>query len=155
MLGMAALKECPVIMWFSSVKSPNNCESHWFILAFVSSLPDLKLKTGLLGWNEPSLCANTLSLFMALTGQHKFFSIAKRSMILPLNPVVLLYCRYMSISLLFVNFTFSHSSVVFGSKYFSVIPTISPILQAEKKHSVQADQKTCFDNFDHSNSAIL
>ena len=73
MLGMAALKECPVIMWFSSVKSPINCESHWFILAFVSSLPDLKLKTGLLGWNEPSLCANTLSLFMALTGQHKFF----------------------------------------------------------------------------------
>ena len=48
-LGIAALNECPVIVWFSSTKSDNSSESHRFILPFVRNFPDLKVNTGFLG----------------------------------------------------------------------------------------------------------
>ena len=37
MLGIAARKECLVIWWFSSVKSPNKLDSMWFTFLVVKN----------------------------------------------------------------------------------------------------------------------
>ena len=70
-LGIAALKECPVIMWFESVNSDSNFPSHKFNFAFVNIFPDLNLKTGLSLFQIPAETAIFLSLIRARAG-HRF-----------------------------------------------------------------------------------
>ena len=68
-LGMAARKEWPVILWFSSTKSDKMVASHMFSLAFVRSFPERKANTGLVGSKIPTFSAISFSTLRAAEGQ--------------------------------------------------------------------------------------
>ena len=71
-LGMAALKECPVIEFLLSVKSLNSVASQEFSFAFVRNLPDLKAKIGLFLHQIPSDSAILFNLYREAEGQILF-----------------------------------------------------------------------------------
>ena len=71
-LGMAAVKECPVIEFWLSVKSLNSSASQEFNFAFVRNLLDLKAKMGLFLHQIPSDYAILLNLYREAEGQILF-----------------------------------------------------------------------------------
>ena len=145
MLGIAALKECPVKVWFLSVKSHRIFLSHELIFCLVRNFPFLKVKTGLSDFQTPSAKASFLSLFSEATGQNLQLVTGYKSIIFPLNPVDLLYGMKIKTSPSLENTTFFHVKVTPGSKLFSNGATISPILHKEKKLIRHAVQKTCLE----------
>ena len=118
-LGMAARKEWPVILWFSSTKSDKMVASHMFSLAFVRSFPERKANTGLVGSKIPTFSAEG-QVFSPLRGN--------TSSIQPLKPVVLVKGTNISTYFSAINFTFSHLSDVAASKVFSLGAKSLPIL---------------------------
>ena len=77
-LGIAARKEWPVILRFSSQKSFSSSESTFFVVNLVRFFSDLKEKTGLAAPKEPSLMASFLSMTSAATGHFFYHPVGDR-----------------------------------------------------------------------------
>ena len=90
-VGIAALNECPVNLWFSSQKSSNSSASFLLKMFFVRFFPDLSAKTGLDCEKLSVFSANFLSLASAAVGLVLESEIVYKSNIFPSN--LKFYCR--------------------------------------------------------------
>ena len=89
-MGIAALNEWPVNLWFSSQKSFSSSASFLLKISFVRFLPDFSMKTGFESEKPSVFSASFFSLIKAAVGLVLEPEIANRSNIFPSKPEVLL-----------------------------------------------------------------